>query len=105
MTTVIYTLGVVIFVLGIIASIALHELGHLLPARYFGVKVTQYFVGCGRSPPTTLKPTVRFCRSSPTMPRSWSRLSSRYWAAPASPSITSSIRSCSCAGAVTATSR
>lgn len=49
MTTVIYTLGVVVFIIGIIASIALHELGHLLPARFFGVKVTQYFVGFGRT--------------------------------------------------------
>jgi len=29
----------------VMASIALHEIGHLLPAKLFGVKVTQYFVG------------------------------------------------------------
>lgn len=39
--------GVVVFVLAILASIALHELGHLVPAKKFGVKVTQYFVGFG----------------------------------------------------------
>jgi membrane-associated protease RseP (regulator of RpoE activity) len=44
-----YTLGVVLFALGIIASIALHEVGHLWPAKKFGVKVTQYFVGFGRT--------------------------------------------------------
>jgi membrane-associated protease RseP (regulator of RpoE activity) len=43
----IYALGVVVFLLGVAASIALHELGHLLPAKRFGVKVTQYFVGFG----------------------------------------------------------
>ncbi len=48
MTTVLlYTLGVVLFVVGIGASIGLHELGHLIPAKRFGVKVTQYFVGFG----------------------------------------------------------
>ncbi|QCT39320.1 PDZ domain-containing protein [Arachnia propionica] len=30
-------------------SIALHEIGHLVPAKIFGVKVTQYFVGFGRT--------------------------------------------------------
>jgi membrane-associated protease RseP (regulator of RpoE activity) len=39
--------GVVVFVVAILASIALHELGHLVPAKKFGVKVTQYFVGFG----------------------------------------------------------
>lgn len=39
--------GVIVFVLAILASIALHELGHLVPAKKFGVKVTQYFVGFG----------------------------------------------------------
>lgn len=33
--------------LGVALSIALHELGHLLPAKKFGVKVTQYMVGFG----------------------------------------------------------
>lgn len=31
----------------IMASIALHEIGHLVPAKIFGVKVTDYFVGFG----------------------------------------------------------
>lgn len=44
-----YTLGVVLFALGVIASIALHEVGHMWPAKKFGVKVTQYFVGFGRT--------------------------------------------------------
>jgi membrane-associated protease RseP (regulator of RpoE activity) len=42
-----YTLGVLIFALGLLISIALHEVGHLVPAKKFGVKVTQYMVGFG----------------------------------------------------------
>ena len=40
-------IGIIIFVLLIGASIALHELGHLLPAKKFGVKVTEYMIGFG----------------------------------------------------------
>lgn len=32
---------------GLLVSIALHEVGHLLPAKKFGVRVPQYFVGFG----------------------------------------------------------
>nr|WP_284290997.1 site-2 protease family protein [Angustibacter aerolatus] len=46
-TALLYVLGVLLFVIGIGASIALHEVGHLLPAKRFGVKVTQYMVGFG----------------------------------------------------------
>ena len=42
-----YLLGVLFVALGIGASIALHEIGHLVPAKRFGVKVTQYMVGFG----------------------------------------------------------
>ena len=44
-----YTLGVVVFLLGVAVSIALHEVGHMWPAKRFGVKVTQYFVGFGKT--------------------------------------------------------
>lgn len=40
-------LGWLIFLVGIGFSIGLHEIGHLLPAKAFGVKVTQYMVGFG----------------------------------------------------------
>ncbi|WP_203566793.1 M50 family metallopeptidase [Aestuariimicrobium ganziense] len=33
----------------IMASIALHEIGHLLPGKLFDVKITQYFVGFGNT--------------------------------------------------------
>lgn len=39
--------GIVAFFLMILASIALHEIGHLVPAKKFGVKVTEYMVGFG----------------------------------------------------------
>ncbi|WP_109474725.1 M50 family metallopeptidase [Ornithinimicrobium cavernae] len=42
-----YLLGVLLMALGIALSIALHEIGHLVPAKKFGVKVTQYMVGFG----------------------------------------------------------
>ena len=49
LTVLMYTLGVVLFVAGIAASIGLHEVGHMVPAKKFGVKVTQYFIGFGRT--------------------------------------------------------
>ena len=49
MTALVYAVGVLIFALGVVASIALHEVGHLYPAKKFGVKVTQYFVGFGKT--------------------------------------------------------
>ncbi len=42
-----YVLGVLALVVGILLSIALHEIGHLVPAKRFGVKCTQYMVGFG----------------------------------------------------------
>jgi membrane-associated protease RseP (regulator of RpoE activity) len=44
-----YLLGVLVFAVGVAASIGLHELGHLIPGKLFDVKVTQYFVGFGRT--------------------------------------------------------
>ncbi|MEJ7755073.1 MAG: site-2 protease family protein [Nocardioidaceae bacterium] len=49
MNALLYTLGVVVFAVGVLVSIALHEVGHMYPAKRFGVKVTQYFVGFGRT--------------------------------------------------------
>lgn len=42
-----YVIGVVVLVVGILVSIALHEVGHMVPAKRFGVRVSQYFVGFG----------------------------------------------------------
>src|SRR5947209_8183739 len=42
-----YGLGIFLIFIGIMLSIALHEIGHLVPAKRSGVKVTQYMVGFG----------------------------------------------------------
>ncbi|MBH0025234.1 RIP metalloprotease [Salinibacterium sp. SWN248] len=42
-----YILGVLILVVGLAVSIGLHEIGHLLPAKLFGVRVSQYMIGFG----------------------------------------------------------
>ncbi|SDK86991.1 Membrane-associated protease RseP, regulator of RpoE activity [Nocardioides sp. YR527] len=47
MSVLLYTLAVIGFVLAILVSIGLHELGHMIPAKAFGGKVTQYFIGFG----------------------------------------------------------
>ncbi|MEV0593749.1 M50 family metallopeptidase [Nonomuraea cavernae] len=39
--------GIAIFFIGLMVSIALHEIGHLVPAKLFGVRVPQYMVGFG----------------------------------------------------------
>ncbi|MFT4188183.1 MAG: site-2 protease family protein [Aeromicrobium sp.] len=49
MTALIYAAGVVVFLVGVVVSIALHECGHMIPAQRFGVKVTQFFVGFGKT--------------------------------------------------------
>jgi membrane-associated protease RseP (regulator of RpoE activity) len=49
MDTLIYLGGAIAFFLLVMASIALHEVGHLVPGKRFDVKTTQYFVGFGRT--------------------------------------------------------
>jgi membrane-associated protease RseP (regulator of RpoE activity) len=44
-----YVLGVLIILIGVAVSIGLHEIGHLIPAKLFGVKVTQYMIGFGKT--------------------------------------------------------
>jgi len=50
-----FVLGIVLFVVGILISVILHEAGHFLTAKKFGMKATQFFVGFG----PTLWSTVR----------------------------------------------
>ena len=47
MTIVLFIAGVLFVAVGIAASIALHEVGHLVPAKLFRVRVTQYMIGFG----------------------------------------------------------
>ncbi|WP_435827556.1 M50 family metallopeptidase [Actinoplanes philippinensis] len=42
-----YVIGVTLFVAGLCVSLALHEAGHLLSARAFGMRVRRFFVGRG----------------------------------------------------------
>lgn len=42
-----YLVGVLVLVLGVLVSIALHEVGHMVPAKRFGVRVSHYMVGFG----------------------------------------------------------
>ncbi|SFW90968.1 M50 family metallopeptidase [Amycolatopsis australiensis] len=42
-----YIIGVVLFALGICVSVALHEAGHMVTAKAFGMKVRRYFIGFG----------------------------------------------------------
>ncbi|KTR03811.1 M50 family metallopeptidase [Curtobacterium luteum] len=44
-----FVLGVVVFIVGLLVSIGLHELGHLSFAKLFNVKVTQYSLGFGKA--------------------------------------------------------
>jgi membrane-associated protease RseP (regulator of RpoE activity) len=44
-----FVLGVVVFIVGLLISIGLHELGHLYFAKLFGVRVTQYSLGFGKA--------------------------------------------------------
>jgi membrane-associated protease RseP (regulator of RpoE activity) len=44
-----FLLGVVIFVLALLISVMLHEFGHFLTAKKFHMRVTQFFVGFGKT--------------------------------------------------------
>jgi len=46
-TVIAFVIGVVVLVVGLAISIALHEIGHLVPAKLFGVRVGQYMIGFG----------------------------------------------------------
>ncbi|MEO5653794.1 MAG: site-2 protease family protein [Marmoricola sp.] len=49
MTPVYYILGVLIFVVALLASVGLHECGHMVPAKRFGVRVPHFFIGFGKT--------------------------------------------------------
>lgn len=50
-----YVGGVVFLILGIMVSIGLHEFGHMIPAKRFGVRVPRYAIGFG---PKLFKKTI-----------------------------------------------
>jgi membrane-associated protease RseP (regulator of RpoE activity) len=51
-----WVIGVVLFALGILISVALHECGHMWVARATGMKVRRYFVGFGPTLWSTRRP-------------------------------------------------
>jgi membrane-associated protease RseP (regulator of RpoE activity) len=44
-----YLLGVLIFVVALLLSIVLHEAGHFVTAKAFGMKATKFFIGFGNT--------------------------------------------------------
>jgi membrane-associated protease RseP (regulator of RpoE activity) len=50
-----YAVGLLVLLVGLLASIGLHELGHMIPAKRFGVRVSRYMIGFG---PTLWSRTV-----------------------------------------------
>ena len=46
-TVLLYIVGILALLVGLAISIGLHELGHLIPAKKFGVRVSQYMIGFG----------------------------------------------------------
>ncbi len=44
-----FVLGILIFFVGILFSVAWHELGHFVTARWFGIKVPEFMVGFGKT--------------------------------------------------------
>ncbi len=42
-----YVVGIIVVLIGVALSIGLHEIGHLVPAKLFGVRVGQYMIGFG----------------------------------------------------------
>ena len=53
-------IGILIFVLLIALSIGLHEFGHFLPAKKFGVKVTEFMIGFGPAIWSRVKGETRY---------------------------------------------
>ena len=51
-----FAVGIVLFALAILISVALHECGHMWVARATGMKVRRYFVGFGPTVWSTLRP-------------------------------------------------
>lgn len=47
METLLYVFGLLFMLVGLGVSIGLHEIGHLVPAKLFGVRVGQYMIGFG----------------------------------------------------------
>lgn len=49
MVVLLTVVGIVLFVVGLLFSIAWHELGHMSTAKMFGIKCTEFMVGFGKT--------------------------------------------------------
>ncbi|MFC7329483.1 M50 family metallopeptidase [Marinactinospora rubrisoli] len=49
MVALLTTLGIILFAIGLLLSIAWHELGHMATAKMFGIRCTQFMVGFGKT--------------------------------------------------------
>ena len=49
MSILLFIIGVLVMVVAVAFSIGLHEVGHLVPAKRFGVRVPQYMIGFGKT--------------------------------------------------------
>ncbi|MEU3017904.1 site-2 protease family protein [Nocardiopsis sp. NPDC007018] len=49
MVVLLTVVGIVLFVVGLLLSIAWHELGHMTAAKAFGIKCTEFMVGFGKT--------------------------------------------------------
>ena len=49
MEILLYAVGIILMAIAIAVSIALHEVGHLVPAKLFNVRVPQYMIGFGKT--------------------------------------------------------
>ncbi|MEY3098302.1 MAG: hypothetical protein RIS32_93 [Actinomycetota bacterium] len=41
-------LGVIAFILALLISVMIHEYGHYITAKRYGMRVTEFFVGFGK---------------------------------------------------------
>lgn len=55
-----FTLGIVLFFVGLLLVILIHELGHYTVARAFGFKVEEYFVGFGPKLWSTVRGEIEY---------------------------------------------
>lgn len=49
MVVLLTVVGIILLVLGLLLSIAWHELGHMATAKMFGIKCTEFMVGFGKT--------------------------------------------------------
>ncbi len=55
-----FFVGLLVLILGLVVSVAIHELGHMLPAKKFGAMVPEYWVGFGPTIWSTKRGQTRY---------------------------------------------